>query len=282
MTDVGLLGALLGGLLSLVSPCSALLLPSFFALAFERPLVLLRRVAAFCLGLVLVLAPLGAGVGAVGSLLTVHRTTATRVGGLVVIALGLLMALGGGFELGAAQRAKGRLHLGPASSAVSVVALGALYGLSGFCSGPLLGSILTLSMTGGSPAYGAALMATYAAGMTIPLAVLALLWDRAGLRDRSWLRGRPVALGPVRTHTTSLLAGGVFVLIGLTFVLSDGTTLLPALTDSGTQLAWQSSVQAWQERVTDLHVLLAVVLVALVVLALRLVLSSRRAARRSG
>ena len=56
MTGIGLLGALLGGLLSLVSPCSALLLPSFFALAFERPVVLLRRVLAFYLGLVLVLA----------------------------------------------------------------------------------------------------------------------------------------------------------------------------------------------------------------------------------
>jgi len=273
VTGIGLLGALLGGLLSLVSPCSALLLPSFFALAFERPVVLLRRVLAFYLGLVLVLAPLGAGVGAVGSLLTVHRTTATRVGGLVVIALGLLVAAGGGFELGAAQRARGRLRLGPAGSTVSVLALGALYGLSGFCSGPLLGSILTISMAGGSPAYGALLMATYAAGMTIPLAVLALLWDRAGLRDQRWLRGRPVTLGPLRTHTTSLLAGGVFVLIGLTFVLSDGTTLLPALTDSGTQLAWQSRVQGWQAQVTDLHVLLTVVLAAIVVVATRLVRS---------
>ncbi|AKT50456.1 cytochrome c biogenesis CcdA family protein [Arsenicicoccus sp. oral taxon 190] len=266
MGDVGLLGALLGGVLSLVSPCSALLLPSFFALAFEQPLVLLRRVAAFYLGLVLVLAPLGAGVGAVGSLLTVHRTTATRVGGLVVIALGVVLALGGGFELGAAQRAKGRLRLG---SALSVVALGAVYGLSGFCSGPLLGSILTISLAGGSAAYGAVLMATYAAGMTLPLALLALLWDRAGLRDRRWLRGRPITVGPLRTHTTSLLTGAVFVGIGLLFLLSDGTTTLPALTDTGTQLAWQTRIQTWQAQVGDLGLLLALVVAAIVVLAVR-------------
>ncbi|WP_009945137.1 hypothetical protein [Saccharopolyspora erythraea] len=35
MTEIGLVGAFLGGLLSLLSPCSALLLPSFFAYAFN-------------------------------------------------------------------------------------------------------------------------------------------------------------------------------------------------------------------------------------------------------
>lgn len=34
MTDIGLLGALAAGVLALLSPCSALLLPSFFADAF--------------------------------------------------------------------------------------------------------------------------------------------------------------------------------------------------------------------------------------------------------
>lgn len=33
MTSAGLLTAVLGGLLSLISPCAALLLPSFFAYA---------------------------------------------------------------------------------------------------------------------------------------------------------------------------------------------------------------------------------------------------------
>ncbi|WP_409484563.1 cytochrome c biogenesis CcdA family protein [Arsenicicoccus dermatophilus] len=272
MGEIGLLGALLGGVLSLVSPCSALLLPSFFALAFDRPLVLLRQVLAFYLGLVLVLAPLGAGVGSAGALLTVHREAATRIGGLVVVALGLVVALGGGFHLAAAQRAQGRLRVG---STLSVVALGALNGLSGFCSGPVLGSILTIAMAGGSAPYGALLMAVYAAGMTLPLAVLALLWDRAGLRDRRWLRGREVRLGPIRTHSTSLLTGAIMIAIGLVFVLSDGTTTLPAPTDTQTQLAWQSRIQGWQARVSDLHVLLAVVLVAIAVVAARLLRRER-------
>ncbi|OKH65471.1 hypothetical protein EB73_21770 [Mycobacterium sp. SWH-M3] len=62
-------------------------------------------------------------------------------------------------------------------------ALGAVYGLTGFCSGPLLGAVLTVAVTGADPLYGALLMAVYAAGMTTPLVLLALLWDRLHLDE---------------------------------------------------------------------------------------------------
>jgi cytochrome c biogenesis protein CcdA len=61
--DVGYLAAFLGGLLALISPCSALLLPSFFAYAFGGPTRMLARTGVFYLGLVIVLVPLGAGSG---------------------------------------------------------------------------------------------------------------------------------------------------------------------------------------------------------------------------
>ena len=70
MMDIGLLGALAGGVLSLVSPCSALLLPSFFAYAFDNVGKLLVRTTVFWLGLAVVIVPLGEGVGAIGSALT--------------------------------------------------------------------------------------------------------------------------------------------------------------------------------------------------------------------
>ena len=35
--DIGYLSAFLGGLLSLLSPCSIMLLPAFFAYAFNSP-----------------------------------------------------------------------------------------------------------------------------------------------------------------------------------------------------------------------------------------------------
>ena len=57
MTDVGYLAAFLGGLLALLSPCSALLLPSFFAYAFTGRGRLLAHTGVFYLGLAATLVP---------------------------------------------------------------------------------------------------------------------------------------------------------------------------------------------------------------------------------
>ena len=45
MSEVGLLAAFAAGVLALLSPCSALLLPSFFAYAFATRIALVLRTA---------------------------------------------------------------------------------------------------------------------------------------------------------------------------------------------------------------------------------------------
>ncbi|BAS07616.1 biogenesis protein [Arthrobacter sp. Hiyo4] len=56
---IGYAGAFLGGILTLLSPCSALLLPAFFAYAFSTKTRLVARTALFYLGLLSTLVPLG-------------------------------------------------------------------------------------------------------------------------------------------------------------------------------------------------------------------------------
>ncbi|MCV7153071.1 cytochrome c biogenesis CcdA family protein [Mycolicibacterium pyrenivorans] len=256
MTGAGLAGALLGGLASLLSPCSALLLPSFFAYAFDRLGLLIRRTLAFWAGLCLVLVPLGAGVGAVGDALTRYRSEVTVIGGVVVIGFGLMTLLGKGFGSSAAQRLTGRITI---STTLSVVVLGAVYGLAGFCAGPLLGGVLTMSAMGADPLYGGLLMGVYALGMAAPLFGLAFLWDRYDLGRKGWLRGRPVQVGPLHTHTTSLVTGTVLILIGALFVLTDGTAALNGVLGVDEQY----DLQIWLSRVaagvSDPGVALAVV-----------------------
>jgi cytochrome c biogenesis protein CcdA len=272
--QIGLLGALLGGLLSLISPCSALLLPSFFAYAFERVSTLLARTAVFYLGLTAVLVPLGAGVGAVGSLLTRYRGTVTQIGGIVLIVLGALIVGGRGFGLSAATRWMGRLRIG---SMLSGLALGAVYGLAGFCAGPLLGSVLTVSAAGGSAAYGGLLMGIYALGMAVPLFVMALIWDRLHLGDRRWLRGRTLTIGPFTTHTTSLISGILFAGIGILFLTTDGTANIGGLSGVDTQYHLQTWLQNVAGTVSDAGVLLIAAVTVLVILLLRILLIARRA-----
>lgn len=273
MIEVGLLGAFLGGLLSLVSPCSALLLPSFFAYAFDGVGALARRTVAFYAGLLVVLVPLGAGVAAVGSLLTRYRDVTTTVGGAVLIALGLAMIAGIGFGLTSAGRAAAKIKL---SSGASVFALGTVYALAGFCSGPLLGSVLTVSAAGGQPGYGATLLALYALGMAAPLFALALLWDRFDLGRKTWLRGREIRLGPLRTHSTNLVSGILFVGIGLLFLLTDGTANLGGFTSVDTQFSLQAWLQDLTGGVSNAVLLLVLVGLALLVLVVRLLRSRSR------
>ena len=88
--DVGYLTALVAGVLALLSPCGALLLPSFFAVTFGASNRLVLHSVVFLAGLTTLLAPLGAGAAFAGSLLTAHRGTLVQVSGWLIIALGLV------------------------------------------------------------------------------------------------------------------------------------------------------------------------------------------------
>ncbi|MGF2076075.1 hypothetical protein, partial [Enterococcus casseliflavus] len=48
-------------------------------------------------------------------------------------------------------------------------------------------------------------------------------WDRFDLGRRRWLRGRTLSWGAVSLHTTSLLAGLLFITVGVVFLRYDGT-----------------------------------------------------------
>ncbi len=69
-----------------------------------------------------------------------------------------------------------------------------MYGFAGFCSGPLLGVVLTIAASSGEVLKGATLLATYALGMAAPLFLLTVLWERFELGRRSWLRGQQLSI----------------------------------------------------------------------------------------
>jgi cytochrome c biogenesis protein CcdA len=253
MVEIGLAGAFLGGLLALVSPCAALLLPSFFAYAFDGAGMLLRRTGIFLLGLMATLVPLGAGVGALGATITAHRWAITLTGGLLLVALGLAVALGWGFALPGTSRLAGRRT---GTGWVSVLLLGLVYGLAGVCSGPLLGGVLTLAIVGADPAYGALLMGVYAVGMTVPLLVIAAVWERFQLGRRTWLRGRALRIGPVQTHTTSLVSGLFLIAIGILFLATEGTANLGGVLGVDDQFDLQVALGRWAAAVSDRLVLI--------------------------
>src|SRR3954468_17153845 len=99
MLEVSFVAAFIGGVLSLLSPCSALLLPAFFAYAFTSRTELLGRTLLFLAGLCTVFIPLGLGASLVAALLLDYRETTIVVAGCLLIAFGVVEILGGGFSL---------------------------------------------------------------------------------------------------------------------------------------------------------------------------------------
>ncbi|MFE4450579.1 cytochrome c biogenesis CcdA family protein [Streptomyces sp. NPDC056796] len=267
--DIGYFAALLGGLLALVSPCSALLLPAFFAYSVDSASRLLARTGVFYAGLATALVPLGAAGSYAGRLFYGHREALVLGAGWLIIGLGLAQIAGLGFASRRIAALSGRIR---PTTVLSVYALGGVYGLAGFCAGPILGSVLTVAAVSGSPVYGGLLLAVYALGMAVPLFALALLWDRFDLGRRAWLRGRPLRAGRFEVHSTSLLSGLFFIGLGTLFLVYDGTTALPGLLDVDDSFAVEQWAQRLGGRVPDgaaLTAVVAVVLLGVIVQAVR-------------
>ena len=260
MVEISFLAAFLGGVLSLLSPCSALLLPAFFAYAFQGGGELVKKTGIFYLGLATTLVPLGMGISAVSRVFYGYRGTLILVAGILIITFGLLQIAGRGFSVGPLARLQGKIK---GDSAGATYALGAVYGFAGFCSGPILGAVLTVAAASGQVLQGAGLLAVYAAGMAFPLLLMALLWNRFDLGRRRWLRGREISLGRFRFHTTSLISGFMFVSIGVLFIVYEGTSALEGfyVANGATDLAF--SVQEWVNGfVQGIPVVVVIVVVA--------------------
>lgn len=263
MGELSLAAALLGGVLTLLSPCSVLLLPAFFAYTFVTPGRLAGRIVVFYAGLLLTLVPLGVAAASAGAFVNDHRPALVTGLSLLIIGLGVLQTIGVSPRLL-------RISSMPRGEGVGAVfALGLVYGIAGVCSGPILGSVLAVAALQGDRVQGGVLLAVYAAGMVLPLVVLVPLWDRLRTRRR-WLTPRSISFGPVVTTSTNLVSGLVLVSVGVIFALTEGTAGLVGVLSIDDQFV----AEVWARRVGD--VVPDEVLLGVLVLLVAIVLTVRR------
>lgn len=255
--EVGLIAAFLGGVLALLSPCGALLLPAFFASSVGGGLRLGMHGAVFYVGLFLVLVPLGLGAGAVGAFFVTYRTVIVVVSSLLLIGFGVLQLLGFGFDASRLAPGASGLHDRAArrTGLTKTLLLGAASGLAGFCSGPILGAVLTLAAAQGDLLLAGALLAVYAAGMVVPLLGLAWAWTRMSDRARSRLRGRTFTVLGRQLHTTSVVTGLLLIGVGVLFWATNGLLTAPALVPTGVQMWLQERSALLSGPVVDIVVI---------------------------
>lgn len=270
MFDIGFAGATIGGLLSLLSPCSVMLLPAFFAYAFGSLRQILVRTGVFYLGLAASLIPLGVFASALGGLLIDHRETMIRVVAWLVIVAGALLVAGVPIRLpGTANAAADSTARG--APLLSTFLLGTVYAVAGVCAGPILGSVLLVASLG-SPIYGATLMALYGLGMCLPLVVLAVLWGRLGARGMNWLRPRLVEL-PIgrftwRNSWVTIVSGLLTAGVGVLLLVTDGTARLSGWLDVATQSRVESGALAVVGGIPDMVFVFGAIIVVVIIVLL--------------
>ena len=221
LSNLGVLTVFAAGLISFVSPCVLPLVPGYVSYIAGRSLhensaqvSLSARLPAmglstcFILGFSTVFIVLGASATALGQLLLAYRYELNIVGGVIVIAFGLLM-------LGTLRPAWAlrdlRFHLNiPGGQPVSAYVLGLAFGFGWTpCIGPVLGAILTVSVASATVIEGVTLLAIYSLGLGVPFLISAILAGRMA-RGMSGLRraGRYVQVA----------AGGVMILMGIAMI----------------------------------------------------------------
>jgi cytochrome c-type biogenesis protein len=223
--SISLAIALTGGLLSFLSPCVLPLVPSYLSFVTgmtlddmqeptDRTHVLAHSLL-FVGGFSLVFIVMGATASFIGVFLLVNQAWIARVGGVLIVVLGLHLL--GVLRIGPLMRER-RVHLSDKPAGyLGTVAVGAAFGAGWTpCIGPILGGILTLAGTRETVWSGVGLLTVYSIGLAVPFLLAALALDRflaTFRRFRAWIPWMERA------------AGALLVLLGL-LLITGGFTLL--------------------------------------------------------
>jgi cytochrome c biogenesis protein CcdA len=233
LTSGSVLAAFFAGGVALFAPCCIVfLLPSYLAAAVKnRRWRLLPLTLAFAAGLAVVLVPITVGIGLVATTLTRFHTPLYVAGGLLLFGLAALALSGRTWSLPSFVRSPDPER----GDSAGAFALGVFSGVASSCCAPVLAGVMTLSALSSSPVGAGLLGLAYVFGMTFPLFVLALVWDRFDLGERRLFTARAVHLriGPLRwvTNTVNVGVAVVFGAMGamvLVLAATGETTSAPA------------------------------------------------------
>ena len=221
--------------MSFLSPCVLPLVPSYLSFVTGMSLEDLqggvdRRATfmhslLFVLGFSIIFIALGASASFLGRYLNEYEVLIARVGGAVIIVLGLHLT--GVFKIVPLLRER-RVHVSDKPAGyLGTIGVGAAFGAGWTpCIGPVLGAILTLASTQDTVWAGVSLLSVYSLGLAIPFLISALALDlflSAFSRFRRFLPAVEKGAGVMLIILGVLLVTGTFTLLN--------TYLLPLTPD---------------------------------------------------
>jgi cytochrome c-type biogenesis protein len=211
------------GAVSFASPCVLPLVPVYLSVTTGLDMdqlthreagtvgSLLRGAGLFILGFSAVFVLLGLSATALGGVLLREQGTITRLAGVLVLLLALAMLLSTS-PRGLPLPRERRFHPAPGTRSWSTPTVtGAAFAFGWTpCVGPVLGSVLAIAATQDGVLRGGALLATYSAGLAVPLLVTGLAFARA-VGPLRWTRRHSLGL----TRGVALVLACYGVLLGL-------------------------------------------------------------------
>lgn len=229
LTAVAVTAALGSGVLSFLAPCTLPLVPAYVGVLSgaaagvpveDQPSRLLRSSLTYVLGFTTVFVLLGTAAASVGSSIRESGGPVQRIGGGLVLVLGLLLLVEsrvGWLSRIAPSGDGGRSRWIRSASPFAPLALGVISATAFTpCVGPFLGATLALAATAGGALSGAVLLGVYSLGLGVPFVVVTLLIGGSpslGQRLNRWSR------------RLSLIGAVVLVILGLALLTGSYSTV---------------------------------------------------------
>ena len=123
--------------------------------------------------------------------------------------------------------------------------------------------MLTVAAVSGNALAGGVILLVFAAGMALPLLLLALVWGRFPFVKRL-IRPREVKIRGWRNTWTGIIGGALTIAVGVLLLVTAGTTELTGLLGASQQAALEGAVLHGASQVPDLVVAGVVLAVALI------------------
>ena len=234
MQEVSLVIVFVAGVVSFLSPCVLPLVPGYLSfisgISFNElssgqgnPSIVKRtteNALIFILGFSTVFVALGASATVIGQLLLSRLDLFSKIGGVVVILLGLHIM--GIWKIGWLYREKRLIQMSPNKGLAGSYVTGLAFAFAWTpCVGPILGVILTLAATQGTVNQGVMLLSVYSLGLGLPFLLTALA-IQSFLSLFVWVKGylRMIEVG----------AGSLVVVMGFLMVTNNLTWIAGQLT----------------------------------------------------
>lgn len=210
--------AFVAGLVALAMPCCfSVLLPSYFAQSFKQKTRRLGMTLIFGTGIATVMLPIALGIVTLARTITASHSLLFVAGGFLMIMIGFWTLWGQGML----PRFNLPVNLNR-RDAPSVYVLGVFSGTATTCCAPVLAGVIILGALSSSLLESSIIGVAYVAGMVFPLFIVATVWDKYAAMDENPFRGRVLNfkfLGhEFSVHSSKLIAGGMFVMMGIVTV----------------------------------------------------------------